>query len=89
MSKPVYGTILNYRIGMEKQNTNECLIRFEDVNSVPLARQLIHRKVAWTQGNLKLVGKIAGVHGKNGVVVVKFRKGVPGQALGTAVELVD
>jgi ribosomal protein L35AE/L33A len=32
--------------------------------------------------------KIAGSHGKNGVVKVKFQKAVPGQALGTKVELV-
>ena len=32
-------------------------------------------------------GKIIGFHGKNGVVRVKFDKGVPGQALGTTVEL--
>ncbi len=89
MSKPVYGTITNYKVGMEKQNTHECLIRFENVNSVPLASRLIKRKVVWTQGKLKFVGKIAGLHGKNGIVVVKFRKGVPGQALGTNVELVD
>jgi ribosomal protein L35AE/L33A len=29
-----------------------------------------------------------GLHGKKGVVKAKFRKGVPGHALGTTVELV-
>jgi len=29
-----------------------------------------------------------GFHGKNGVVIAKFKKGVPGQALGTSVELI-
>ena len=88
MSKPVYGTIVNYRIGMRKQNPKECLIQFAHVNSASLACQLINRKVVWRQGDIKLMGKIAGSHGKNGVVKVKFRKGVPGQALGTPVELV-
>ena len=89
MSQPVYGTILNYRIGIGTQNPKECLIQFAHVNSVSLACQLIQRKVVWTQGDLKLIGKIAGSHGKNGVVKVKFQKGVPGQALGTTVELID
>jgi ribosomal protein L35AE/L33A len=44
--------------------------------------------VVWKQGNSKIIGKIAGFHGKNGVVKVKFQKAVPGQALGTKVELV-
>jgi len=89
LSNPVYGTILNYRIGTGTQNPKECLIKFAHVKSASLAGQLINRKVVWKQGYRKLVGKIAGVHGKKGVVKVKFQKGVPGQALGTTVELVD
>jgi ribosomal protein L35AE/L33A len=39
-------------------------------------------------GKNNFIGKIMGFHGKKGVVKAKFRKGVPGQALGTIVELV-
>jgi large subunit ribosomal protein L35Ae len=88
LSQPVYGTIVNYRIGIKTQRSKECLIQFAPENSVSLAGQLIGRKVIWKQGKNKFVGKIAGFHGKKGVVRVKFRKGVPGQALGTTVELV-
>ena len=89
MSQPIYGTIVNYRIGIGTQKPKECLIQFAHVNSASLAGQLINRKVVWKQGNSKLMGKIAGSHGKKGVVKVKFQKGVPGQALGTTVELVE
>ena len=89
MSQPVYGTIVNYRIGIGTQKPKECLIQFAHVNSASLACQLINRKVVWKQGDIKLIGKIAGSHGKKGVVKVKFQKGVPGQALGTTVELVE
>jgi large subunit ribosomal protein L35Ae len=68
--------------------SKECLIQFAHVNSVSLAGQLIGRKVVWKQGKNKLIGKIVGLHGKKGVVRAKFRKGVPGHALGTTVELV-
>ena len=88
MSQPVYGTIVNYRIGIRTQKPKECLIQFAHVNSASLAGQLINRKVVWKQGDSKFIGKIAGSHGKKGVVKVKFQKGVPGQALGTTVELV-
>jgi large subunit ribosomal protein L35Ae len=88
LSQPIYGTILNYRIGIGTQNPKECLIQFAHVNSASHAGQLFNRKVVWKQGNTKLVGKIAGTHGKRGVVRVKFQKGVPGQALGTTVELI-
>jgi len=89
LSQPIYGTIINYRIGIGTQKPKECLIQFAHVNSASLACQLINRKVVWKQGNIKLMGKIAGSHGKKGVVKVKFQKGVPGQALGTTVELVE
>jgi large subunit ribosomal protein L35Ae len=68
--------------------SKECLIQFAHVNSVSVAGLLIGRKVVWKQGKNKLLGKIVGLHGKKGVVRAKFRKGVPGQALGTTVELV-
>ena len=89
MSQPIYGIILNYRIGIKTQKSKECLIQFAHVNSASIAGQLINRKVVWKQGDSKLIGKIAGSHGKKGVVKVKFQKGVPGQALGTTVELVE
>ena len=41
------------------------------------------------QGDIKFFGTIRGPHGKRGVVKVKFQKGVPGQALGTKVVLLD
>lgn len=89
MSQPIYGIIVNYRVGIRRQNPKECLIQFAHINSVSLAGQLVSRRVVWKQGTTKLVGKIAGLHGKNGVVKVKFQKGVPGQALGTNVELLE
>ena len=89
MSQPVYGRIMNYRIGIRTQSSRVCLIQFTGVDSVAKAGNLMCQKVVWKGEKKKLVGKIVGFHGKNGVVRVKFKKGVPGQALGTTVELVN
>jgi large subunit ribosomal protein L35Ae len=88
LSQPVYGRIMNYRIGIRTQYSRECLIKFTGVDSAAQAGHLMGQKVVWKGENKKLVGKILGFHGKNGAVRVKFKKGVPGQALGTTVELV-
>ena len=88
MFQPVYGRILNYRIGIRTQHSRECLIRFNGVDSVAQAGSLLGQKVVWKGEKKELVGKIIGFHGKNGAVRVKFRKGVPGQALGTTVKLI-
>ena len=69
--------------------SRECLVQFTDIISAAKAGQLIGQKVVWKGENKKLSGKIVGFHGKNGAVRVKFKKGVPGQALGTTVELVS
>ena len=89
MTQPIFGRITNYRIGIKTQLSNECLIQFTDVVTVAKANDLIGQKVVWQGEKNKLTGKIIGFHGKNGVVRVKFNKGLPGQALGTTVEVVS
>jgi len=88
MKETVQGIILNYRVGPKTQRSKECLIRFTHVNSASEASRLIGRKVAWKSGKNKIIGKIVDLHGKKGLVRARFRKGLPGQALGTTVELV-
>jgi large subunit ribosomal protein L35Ae len=69
--------------------SHECLVQFTDMVTVAKAGQLIGRKVVWKGENKAFPGKIVGLHGRNGVVRVRFQKGVPGNALGISVELVD
>lgn len=87
LAQKVHGRITNYRTGIREQTSNECLIEFENVDSASLASKLVGQKVTWTNGTTKLVGKIRGPHGKNGMVRVRFVRGVPGQAIGSIVEL--
>ncbi len=68
--------------------SRECIVQFVDVVSAAKAGQLVGQKVVWKGEAKKLIGEIIGFHGKNGAVRVRFKKGVPGQALGTTVELV-
>jgi large subunit ribosomal protein L35Ae len=89
LSQPVYGRIMNYRIGIKTQLSRECLVQFTGIVTAAKAGQLIGRKVVWTGEKTRFIGEIAGFHGKNGAVRVRFKKGVPGQALGTVVELVS
>jgi large subunit ribosomal protein L35Ae len=89
MSQPIYGRIVNYRIGIRTQASRECLIQFSNIISSAQAGQLVGKRVVWKDGKEDFVGRIVGFHGKNGAVRVRFRKGVPGQALGAIVELVN
>ena len=40
------------------------------------------------KGN-EIVGKITRVHGKKGAVIARFNKGLPGQAIGTSVQIIS
>jgi len=82
------GIVVGYRIGSKTQNPKECLISFSGIETVNEAGRLIGRKVAWPVGERKCRGKIVALHGKKGIVRARFKKGVPGQALGSSVEVI-
>ena len=52
-------------------------------------RRMIGSKVGWPVEDLKIVGKIVGVHGRTGTLRVRFNRGVPGQALGSRVKIFE
>jgi large subunit ribosomal protein L35Ae len=88
MSETLTGFIVSYRTGPKAQRPKEYVLRFPNVESSSGAARLIGRKVAWPVGDRKVRGKIVALHGKHGLVRARFRKGVPGQALGTSVEII-
>lgn len=85
----IQGIIVNYRVGPKTQRSKEYIVQFLHAKNASQASQLIGRKVAWkTSKNKKIIGKIVALHGRKGLVRVRFRKGLPGQALGATVEVV-
>jgi large subunit ribosomal protein L35Ae len=57
------------------------------VKSVSDAARLVGRKIVWHSEKSMIIGEIVALHGKKGLVRARFRRGVPGQAVGTNVEL--
>ncbi len=64
MSQPVYGTIVNYRIGIRTQMSKWCLIQIIGENSVSRAGQLVGRKMILKFGKNSFIGKIMSLHGR-------------------------
>ncbi len=89
MAKPDKARITNYRKGTRTQMSKEVLIKFEASNSPSSASTFVGKKVVWKEGQNRFVGRIIGVHGKSGMLKVRFVKGVPGQAIGQTVELLN
>ena len=88
MSTSSQGIVVSYRRGPKTQKPKEYILRFPGIKSFGRAAQLIGRKVAWPIGKHVARGKIVAVHGKNGLVRARFRKGIPGQALGSLIEII-
>jgi len=75
-------------MGPKTQKHKEYILRFRGIESAGEAARLLGRKVAWTVGKHEIRGKIVALHGKNGLVRARFRRGLPGQALGSLVEII-
>lgn len=82
------GRIVNYTGGRHTQHPNKLVIIPEGISSKEEASKLIGKAVEWiTTSGKKITGKVAKVHGRKGTILVRFEKGLPGQALGTYVEI--
>ena len=84
MDKAVF---TGYRGGLHTQRNKQILLTIEHVDTRDKAAQYIGRNVVWRSptGN-PLIGKITRVHGRRGVVRARFRKGLPGHAVGAELE---
>jgi len=87
-STKMEGRIVNYRGSHRTQRTDQIIILIDEIKSKKEASKLLGKKVEWvTPSGKKIVGKITRTHGSKGEVVAKFKKGLPGQALGTKVKI--
>jgi len=77
-----------YRGGLRTQRNKQILVKIDSIDTSDKAAKYIGRKVVWrNQKGNTLMGKITGVHGRNGVLKARFKKGLPGQAMGTELEV--
>ncbi len=81
--------ILGYRTGRHTQNVNQLLLEVNNVTSKNKAQSLLGKKLVWkTPGGKEIKGEVIGLHGNRGIVRAKFERNLPGQAIGSKVQLV-
>ena len=82
------GKVASYKGGVHTQYTDRIIIIPEGVTHKDEAAKLIGKKVTWTTPSGKTItGEVNRVHGRKGTIIAKFEKGLPGQALGTEVDI--
>ena len=80
--------IINFRQGKHTQTNNQMVVKVEGVDSRDKAAGFVGKSIAWkSPAGKELTGKIASAHGNKGAVRVLFETGMPGQSVGSAVEV--
>ena len=82
------GVINNFRRSRTRQKTNHMIVYLNDISNREKASGLVGKEVVWkSPAGKEINGKVASAHGNKGAVRVIFEKGLPGQSLGTKVEV--
>lgn len=82
------GIVINFRRGRHTYTPRHFIIQVEGVDNKEKAEKLKRKEVIWVSPSGKQIkGKIASAHGNKGNVRVIFERGLPGQAVGTEVEV--
>ena len=82
------GVIKNFRRGRTTQKTNHMIVYLDESNNREKASELVGKGAVWKSPSGKEInGKVASAHGNKGAIRVIFEKGLPGQSLGTKIEI--
>jgi len=82
------GLIVAFRGSHHTQYETQMIIQAKGVDSKDKAAKLVGHKVKWSSPAGKDInGEIKSAHGNKGAMRVIFEKGMPGQALSTAVKI--
>ncbi len=73
--------IVSFRRGRKTQNVMQAILKIDGVNTKENAEKYIGRKVEVMFSKNYIRGVVTRVHGDNGRVIARFRRGLPGQAL--------
>ena len=86
----VKAKVIQFRRGRKTFKPRHFLIEIPEVSSREEASKFVGKTAEWkSTGKVPTIitGKISSAHGRNGVVRAIFEKGLPGQAIGTEVEI--
>ena len=82
------GTIVNFRRGRTTQTTNHMVVHLNSISDKEKASGLVGKNAVWkSPAGKEINGKVASAHGNKGAVRVIFETGMPGQSIGTKVEI--
>ena len=80
--------ISNFRLGRHTKSNNHMILIVPGVDSKEKADAMKDKVVVWkSTAGKEIKGVVASAHGNKGAIRVIFETGIPGQAIGTKVEI--
>ncbi len=81
-------TISNFRLSRHTKSEKQMVVIAKSITNREQAQKLKNKIVKWkTASGKTITGKVKAPHGNSGAFKVEFEKGMPGQAIGTKVEI--
>jgi len=82
------GVIKNFKRGRTTQTTNQMIVVVKGLEKKEKAAELVGKKVVWkSPAGKEIIGEVRSAHGNSGALRVLFETGMPGQAIGSKVEI--
>ncbi|MFC1742157.1 50S ribosomal protein L35ae [Nanoarchaeota archaeon] len=82
------GVISSYKGSHKRKVMNQMIILVDGTDSKEKAAKMVGKKVVWkSSAGKELKGEVRAAHGNKGALRVLFETGMPGQALGTKVQI--
>ena len=82
------GLITNFRGGRHTKYDNQMIVSVKGYDTKKKSEQLLQKKITWkTPSGKTITGHVSNVHGNNGAVRVLFDTGMPGQSIGTTINI--
>ena len=85
------GAIASFRGSRRLRKGNQCIVKVDEIEKKEDAEKLVGKIVKWqttaTKEKREITGKITAAHGNKGALRVLFEKGMPGQSMGTEVNI--
>ena len=82
--------VIQFRRGRKTFKPRHFLLEIPSITTREKAQEFVGKTASWKSPGKEpktIIGKISSAHGGNGVVRAIFEKGLPGQAIGTEVNI--
>ncbi len=80
--------VKNFRRGRNTKYDKQIIVETDEINEKDEAKEHVGKKAVYTtESGKKIIGKVTSPHGNSGALRLRFRKGLPGQIIGSKIEI--